>query len=95
MKTLVWFLGALKTMCFPAGTVDPHSAAVVKSPTARRPRRVPTRLQIRRTIFHVYVVVLVISNGLLLYVGGELVDLYVSSIELWAELARKHLEITL
>jgi hypothetical protein len=33
--------------------------------------------------------------GSCLYVGGELVDLYVSSIELWAELARKHLEITL
>ena len=56
---------------------------------------VPSRQRILRTIVHIYVVVLVIANGLLLYLGGELVDLYVSSVELWAELARKHLELTL
>jgi hypothetical protein len=31
----------------------------------------------------------------LLWVAGELLDLYVSAVELWAELARKHLELTL
>jgi hypothetical protein len=46
-----------------------------------------------------------VARGLLLLLGfavqcvliweaGELVDLYVSSVELWAELARKHLELT-
>jgi hypothetical protein len=30
----------------------------------------------------------------LIWAAGELVDLYVSSVELWAELARKHLELT-
>jgi hypothetical protein len=31
----------------------------------------------------------------LLWMAGELLDLYVSAVELWAELARKHLEIQL
>lgn len=31
----------------------------------------------------------------LVWLAGELVDLYVSAVELWAELARKHLELTL
>lgn len=31
----------------------------------------------------------------LLVLAGELLDLYVSAVELWAELARKHLEIQL
>jgi hypothetical protein len=32
---------------------------------------------------------------LLLWAAGELLDLYVSAVELWAELAQKHLELTL
>ena len=48
-----------------------------------------------RAVWHLYVVVLVLINVVMVYVGGELVDLYVSSVELWAELARKHLELTL
>jgi hypothetical protein len=32
---------------------------------------------------------------LLLWMVGEVIDLYVSAVELWAELARKHLELTL
>lgn len=95
MKTLVWLLGAMKTLCFPAGTIEPHSVAADRSPMAQRPRRVIPQARFRQTIIHVYVCVLLLANGMLLYVGGELVDLYVSSVELWAELARKHLELTL
>jgi len=95
MDTLVKLYWRMWTLCHPAGTVEPHSVAAVRSPMAQRPRGVISRRQFRRTVWHVYVVALVISNGLLLYLGGELVDLYVSSVELWAELARKHLEITL
>ena len=40
-------------------------------------------------------VVGIVLQLVLLYIAGELVDLYVSSVELWAELARKHLELTL
>ena len=31
----------------------------------------------------------------LLWLAGEMLDLYVSAVDLWAELARKHLELTL
>jgi len=31
----------------------------------------------------------------LLWLAGEVIDLYVSAVELWAELARKHLELQL
>jgi hypothetical protein len=43
----------------------------------------------------VYVAALLLCNMWLAYAAGELVDLYISSVELWAELARKHLELTL
>jgi hypothetical protein len=41
-----------------------------------------------------FLVALVCQIGIL-WAAGELVDLYVSAVELWAELARKHLELTL
>jgi len=41
-----------------------------------------------------FFVALVCQIGIL-WAAGELVDLYVSAVELWAELARKHLELTL
>lgn len=49
---------------------------------------------------HLIVVRLLLLVGLLvqvvlLFVAGYLIDLGVSLMELWAELARKHLEITL
>jgi len=31
----------------------------------------------------------------MVWAAGELLDLYVSAVELWAELARKHLELSL
>jgi hypothetical protein len=36
-----------------------------------------------------------VGQGLLLLTAAYLIDLSVSLMELWAELARKHLEITL
>ena len=36
-----------------------------------------------------------VSQLVLLWLAGELVDLYVSAVELWSEMARKHLELTL
>lgn len=95
MDYLVKLLGRMWTMHHPAGTMERHSAARLKFPTAGGPRRVITRQQFRRTVVHVYVVALLLANGLLVYMGGELVDLYISSVELWADLARKHLEVTL
>jgi hypothetical protein len=44
---------------------------------------------------HLLLLVGIAVQCVLLYVAGELVDLYVSAVELWAELARKHLELTL
>lgn len=37
----------------------------------------------------------IVVQCLLLWAAGELLDLYVSAVELWAELANKHLELTL
>lgn len=39
--------------------------------------------------------VALVCQIVVLWAAGELVDLYVSAVELWAELARKHLELTL
>lgn len=44
---------------------------------------------------HVLFLVALVCQLVILWAAGELVDLYVSSVELWAELARKHLELTL
>lgn len=52
-------------------------------------------LQARRVaIYTLMLVGLAVQVGLV-WLAGELVDLYVSAVELWAELARKHLELTL
>lgn len=52
------------------------------------------RAFVRLRVHALFFVALVCQIGVLA-VAAELVDLYVSSVELWAELARKHLEITL
>lgn len=36
-----------------------------------------------------------LGQMVLLWLAGEMLDLYVSAVDLWAELARKHLELTL
>lgn len=48
-----------------------------------------------RLLPRVLLVMGIISQAVLIYAAGELLDLYVSAVELWAELARKHLELTL
>lgn len=50
---------------------------------------------VSRIVTWTAVAVGMVAQLLLLWLAGELVDLYVSSVELWAELARKHLELTL
>lgn len=95
MDTLVRLYWCMWTLCHPAGTNKPHSGAGLTSPTRGRRRWVISRRQVARTVMQVYILALLVANALLVYVGGELVDLYVSSVELWAELARKHLELTL
>jgi hypothetical protein len=36
-----------------------------------------------------------VAQLVLLWLAGELLDLFVSAVELWTELARKHLSLTL
>jgi hypothetical protein len=43
----------------------------------------------------VLLVLLTMLQMVLLWLLGELIDLSISLMELWAELARKHLELTL
>lgn len=50
---------------------------------------------VRRLAAYLVVLVGLLCQVVLLWLAGELVDLYVSAVELWAELARKHLEIQL
>jgi hypothetical protein len=95
MNTLVTWIRALWTLLHPAGTTPLHSAAADQPPRRSGRVGIPSRAAMRRSALHVYVVALLIANALLVYIGGELVDLYISSVELWAELARKHLELTL
>jgi hypothetical protein len=53
----------------------------------------------RRSWAHLIGVAVIITalvlQAVLIYVAGELIDLSISLMELWAELARKHLELTL
>lgn len=95
MKVLVELVAMLRALLRGTTTIHRDSAAAATSPTATRPRRTPSSPQIRRTAYQIYVVALLLANVGMVYVGGELLDLYVSAVELWAELARKHLELTL
>lgn len=65
------------------------------SPEKWGPSCVWMRARWRALLWRVYVAALLLCNMWLAYAAGELVDLYISSVELWAELARKHLELTL
>lgn len=57
-----------------------------------RPMRLPPA---RRLAAYLPALVGLVVQVILLVLAGELLDLYVSAVELWAELARKHLEIQL
>jgi len=52
------------------------------------------RAFVRLRAHALFFVALVCQIGVL-WAAGELLDLYVSAVELWAELARKHLELTM
>ena len=49
----------------------------------------------RRLAAYLVVLAGLACQMVLLWLAGEVIDLYVSAVELWAELARKHLELTL
>lgn len=49
----------------------------------------------RRLLIQLGLIVGLVVQLVLLWLLGELVDLCISLMELWAELARKHLELTL
>jgi hypothetical protein len=52
-------------------------------------------LQGRRIAGYTMLLLGLLGQVVLLWLAGELVDLYVSAVELWAVLARKHLELTM
>lgn len=60
--------------------------AAALPPMSTRPLRLATSLLI---------VLGLMGQLVLLWLAGEMLDLYVSAVDLWAELARKHLELTL
>ena len=68
-----------------------HRQAAHASPKHSRPVVFPL---VSRILTWAAVVAGIGAQLLLLWLAGELVDLYVSAVELWAELARKHLELT-
>lgn len=49
----------------------------------------------RATVGRVLLLVGLVLQGALVLLAGYLIDLSISLMELWAELARKHLELTL
>lgn len=82
-----------------------HSQAARARVTRRKGRRFPqlqpalfralgSRLS-HRLVWHLYTAGLILCNIWLAWVAGELLDLYISAVELWTEMATKHLELTL
>lgn len=78
-----------------------HTGTTRAEPSERVPgRRAPTavrafvRLHGARLAVGLLLLLGFTVQCLVLWAAGELVDLYISSVELWAELARKHLELT-
>jgi hypothetical protein len=71
-----------------------HVAALV-APNGERPHRVKPRRPWLRILNVVAIVLALVIDVVALYVLGYMIDLCLSLMELWAELARKHLEITL
>jgi hypothetical protein len=57
-------------------------------------RGVPAGGRCRRYLVAGAVVLTLVIEAVMIYLLAELVDLSISLMELWAELARKHLEIT-
>jgi len=71
-----------------------HSAgrsALVRSPMRTRAL---LRLHWRRLVVVLVAVIALGVQVVLIWLAGELVDLCISLMEVWADLARKHLELT-
>lgn len=71
-----------------------HSARLL-SPTWKRAVVLSRAPLVRTTAARVLLLVGLVMQVVLLLVLGYMVDLCISLMELWAELARKHLELTL
>jgi hypothetical protein len=65
------------------------------APNRERPHRAINHRRWTRWIPLVVLCLSLAVQALLIVLVGELVDLSISLMELWAELARKHLELTL
>lgn len=65
------------------------------SPTGKAALRALQSHTVRRVVPVVLLLVGLVVQVVLLLVVGYLIDLGISLMELWAELARKHLELTL
>lgn len=72
-----------------------RSVAGLVSPGEDRPHRVKTPRPWLAVLRVTALVLALIIDVVALYALGYMIDLCVSLMELWAELARKHLEITL
>jgi nitrogen fixation/metabolism regulation signal transduction histidine kinase len=68
--------------------------AALVAPNGERPHRVNRPRRWVRVLQLVAVVLAVLVEVLALFVLGYMIDLCLSLMELWAELARKHLELT-
>lgn len=85
----------------PAGQLSPKLAGQLAQllSTARvalaRLRGLSSSQVVRQGVAWVVLLVGLVVQVLLLWLAGYLIDLAISLMELWAELARKHLEITL
>lgn len=78
----------------PRGNTIPRLLAVAELARALPVVHTVGRAFVRLRAHALFFVALLCQIGIL-WAAGELLDLYVSAVELWTELARKHLELTL
>ena len=69
--------------------------AALLAPKEERPHRAVKPRRWRRHLPLIVFCLSLVVQAVLIWLLGELVDLCISLMELWAELARKHLELTL
>lgn len=84
-----------RTLCRVDGAASAHRKKAGSSPKAPAFFRALVSHLSRRLLWHVYAALLVLTNIWLAWLAGELLDLYISAVELWTEMAQKHLELTL
>lgn len=95
METLAKLYERCWSLYQTAETLWLRTAAGLKSPTAGRPQRVRRRRRWAHLAGGVVLGLGLVGQMVALWLVGEAIDLYIAAVELWAELARKHLEITL